>query len=760
MEIDRFSASLPVFSGDIENPALRDSLKSLEALNSRKLQVLDWGNDKIAVPFEIVVDLPSLGNFEVIDIREKEPIILVFDLVNYPLSAPKVFTDRLDFPKSNLAHLYIAFKNQPSGFCYARENADEWYANKRIVDLVIRISNWLRDAATGELTENGGQFEPLRLEGHIGTIIYDYNTLWGIIKGENAYHFKEQLAVALFERPIQAERCTYKFIKPLTVGNILSTIEEVNEERKKDKEDVTRKNYHYAYIFWNEEDVINKEYYVNLPKNWEEFKSFCGFYSLDYSQLEEFIATNDGNSFVYFPVIVGIRRPKPLIGYSSNIEFINLRFRVDSDDVKEGKIINNIPIDLLSHNQPLTIQQASRISNCKLDVNLRIAVFGCGALGSKVIMHLARSGQTNLTLIDPDHISPHNLVRHALFGDDEGENKAVALAEKIKKIYPYQSTGTLGLFALKEGTLDKPDFFSLHKWVFDFTASDAFFNKLTTVKSMDERNVASASISDMGNLGVLFIEGENRNPRIDDLQTFLFSLSTYDKKVSDWLQREQLTIGGNNITVRVGVGCNSETTVLSDDKISSHASYFSGVLKREITAFSKEGKIYLNRIFESLDYSIETQSISVKPFKVFSAVNDSSWTVRFKDGIIEQIERRFAKAGRDETGGVFIGICNHKTKTIHVVGCVNPPIDSKSDATHFIRGHIGLPDEIRDIEINSGGQIGYVGEWHSHPEGPNILSQQDMMSVYRHKAEFEQLNPPLPVFLSIITPDGLFPFVF
>ncbi|ULT39575.1 hypothetical protein KRR40_32250 [Niabella defluvii] len=155
MEMDRFSISLPVFSDDIENPALRDSLKSLELVYGHKLQILDWGNGRIAVPYEISVDLPSLGNFEDIDIREKEHIILVFDLINYPLSAPKVFTDRLDFPKSNLAHLYIAVNNRPSGFCYVRGNADEWYANKRIEDLIIRISNWLRDAATGELTENG-----------------------------------------------------------------------------------------------------------------------------------------------------------------------------------------------------------------------------------------------------------------------------------------------------------------------------------------------------------------------------------------------------------------------------------------------------------------------------------------------------------------------------------------------------------------------------------------------------------------------------
>ncbi|MCH5685158.1 hypothetical protein LWM68_13425 [Niabella sp. W65] len=285
------------------------------------------------------------------------------------------------------------------------------------------------------------------------------------------------------------------------------------------------------------------------------------------------------------------------------------------------------------------------------------------------------------------------------------KTKATALAERIKKIYPYETLKIYSGPSFKDGLIDKKETFDKYNWVLDFTASDAFFNKLAIVKSMDERNIGSASISDFGNLGVLYKEGENRNPRIDDLQVYLYSLSAHDKKVSDWLQREQLAINGNNITVRVGVGCNSETTVLSDDKISSHASYFSGVLKREMMASSKDGKIYLSRIVEAQDYTIETQVISVKTFRVLSALNDPNWTVRFKDGIVEQIDQVCSKAGRNETGGVFIGICNYKTKTIYVTGCISAPIDSKADATHFIRGHEGLPDEIGEIKNNSGGRL-------------------------------------------------------
>jgi hypothetical protein len=760
MEMEKFSDSLSPFTNDIENPVLQDSLKSLKELNNNNLTILDWGNDRIAIPMEIVIDLPSLGNFENLDIRETEPVILVFDLLNYPVSAPRVHTDRIDFPKNNLAHLYIAVNNRPPAFCYVRGNPEEWYANKRIEDLIIRIKNWLKDAATGELSENGEQYEPLRLEGYLGNIIYDYDTILNIIPEGIPFEFNKKHIVTLFERSTLSGY-TFKFIKHITDENITSTIKEVNEEKEKESEDITKKKLYYTYILWNDENDTQKEYEVNIPSSWEEFKIFCEFYNIKYEEFEKFISTfNHLNEDGYFPVIIGIHRPKQLIGYSSNIEFVNLLFKIGPNDIKNERVINNIAIHMLSHNQPLTYNLASKISGRKVNLKAgnRNVVFGCGALGSKIIMHFARSGQSNLTLIDPDNISPHNLVRHSLFGDSVGENKAKALSEKIKELYPYELQLVTGSHAFKDGAIDKKETFEIYKWLFDFTASEAFFNKLVLMKSIDNTNVCSASISDFGNLGIMYIEGKERNPRIDDLQVYLYSLSENNEEIKNWLNSEQFAMSSNNLTVQVGVGCNSETTILSDDKIASHAAYFSGALKKEIDE-SKLGRIYLNRIKDADDYSIQSQVINVSPFKTFLAINDESWEIRFKDGIVEELLLNF-KNNKNETGGVFVGICNYKTKTIHITGTITAPKDSKANHSQFIRGHAGLADKISDIESKSGGQIGYIGEWHTHPNGPNSLSNQDMVSVEKHKKECSRLIPPLPVFLTIITPDGLLPYIF
>ncbi len=96
-----------------------------------------------------------------------------------------MFPDRLEFPKDFLGNLYIAQEGKPPRFCLVRDDINEWYSNKQIKDLIIRPSNWLRDAAAGELPLDGNQFEPLRLEGYNGSLTYDYDLAAKVIKEDN-----------------------------------------------------------------------------------------------------------------------------------------------------------------------------------------------------------------------------------------------------------------------------------------------------------------------------------------------------------------------------------------------------------------------------------------------------------------------------------------------------------------------------------------------------------------------------------------------
>ncbi|MEA0735679.1 ThiF family adenylyltransferase [Xanthomonas campestris pv. campestris] len=64
----------------------------------------------------------------------------------------------------------------------------------------------------------------------------------------------------------------------------------------------------------------------------------------------------------------------------------------------------------------------------------RVAVVGCGSLGSKVACMLARSGVGDFLLIDDDIFTVENLVRNELDWRDIGLHKAQALSNRIRRI--------------------------------------------------------------------------------------------------------------------------------------------------------------------------------------------------------------------------------------------------------------------------------------------------------------------------------------
>lgn len=758
-----FSDSLTEFTGEIPNTTLSESITQLgKLLGKKKLKFFQWDEERIALSIKVPVDLPPLGNYDNIDIRAIEPVLLVVDLKDYPAIPPIVFPDRLDFPKNSLAHLYVAKKDKPPAICLVRGGLADWYSNKQLKDLYVRIGNWMRDAASGELAEDGDQFDPIRLEGYVGTMIYDYDQLAGVVNGKKSFIDNTNFAVALFERTILEKRFTFKLTKIVIAETLAESVDELKKEWEKSDTATSKKNYHFGYILWSETENTYNQYSVNFPDDWNSFKDFCSQYGISTAHLEKQIAENDLNVFVMIPVIVAIRRPKKIIGFSADIEFINFTIRVNTADVANGAIINNVPVSFYTHGQPLSREKAKQISGSQVNLGRYSLIVGCGALGSKVVMHFARSGAANYLLVDPDEFSPHNLVRHALTGNAEGLNKAEALKKEINNFYPYEKIPLLLTSKSSgEGLLD-PGVTNFFTWILDFTASNAFAQSLIKTQFDSEIRIAKAFITDFGSLGIVYFEGKGRNPRIDDLQIMLYAQYGKAAFISPWLQREaDSSLKSNNLSITIGVGCNSETTVLSDDLVSLHASYISAVIKTESQNEQNDrGKIYVNEIRNEPFFSNSPHLLSIPPMDVFTAINDPSWQVRMKPGIIEIMKKEMGLAMPSETGGVFVGCANHKTKTVHVTDIIKAPADSKGNAVCFFRGIEGLPEAINGVNQSTGNQLGYIGEWHTHPFGPNGLSRTDASTIQKFKKDFIDLQTPLPVFLMIITPEQILTYVY
>src|SRR5262245_54676602 len=67
----------------------------------------------------------------------------------------------------------------------------------------------------------------------------------------------------------------------------------------------------------------------------------------------------------------------------------------------------------------------------------RVAIIGCGALGTVLANNLARAGVGQLVIADRDFIEANNLQRQILFDEDDlARNlpKAAAAAEKLRRV--------------------------------------------------------------------------------------------------------------------------------------------------------------------------------------------------------------------------------------------------------------------------------------------------------------------------------------
>jgi molybdopterin/thiamine biosynthesis adenylyltransferase len=66
----------------------------------------------------------------------------------------------------------------------------------------------------------------------------------------------------------------------------------------------------------------------------------------------------------------------------------------------------------------------------------KVALVGCGSLGSKLAVMLARSGVGKFLLIDDDVMLPDNLIRHELDWREIGAHKVAAVARRIQLVNP------------------------------------------------------------------------------------------------------------------------------------------------------------------------------------------------------------------------------------------------------------------------------------------------------------------------------------
>jgi hypothetical protein len=377
---------------------------------------------------------------------------------------------------------------------------------------------------------------------------------------------------------------------------------------------------------------------------------------------------------------------------------------------------------------------------------------GCGSLGSKLALHMARAGLAPSIVVDNRTMSPHNAARHALVPTRDNFNilwmtsKAKALSEAIRGLGQTANAVTVDVVSL--GTDHKRLWKIIPKktWALvNSTASLAVRDTLATLspETMAAR-VIETSLFTEGSVGLMTIEGPDRNPNTSDL-----ILEAYTFIRSDETLRERFFGENGNLEHQeIGQGCSSATMVMPDADISlfsaSMARKLLGMRQRELP---NAGQVLIGQLDED-GISLTWKTEVIGPYYIVQPDNDTAWQVRVSPRAHEKIIAECAQYTDVETGGIIMGSASEIRKTITITDIIPAPVDSERFAAMFVLGISGAKKLVEDYAAPTGHALHCVGTWHSHLQDTGG-STRDYETAAMVAAKIA-----LPAVLLIKTPSG------
>ncbi|MDE2955520.1 MAG: ThiF family adenylyltransferase [Bacteroidota bacterium] len=362
----------------------------------------------------------------------------------------------------------------------------------------------------------------------------------------------------------------------------------------------------------------------------------------------------------------------------------------------------------------LTRQYAQIFSGTPGLPDPHILTIGAGALGSQVILNLARGGYGKWTVVDYDVLLPHNLVRHALPGAYVGAEKAGALAHFVSDLYEDGPT----IDSLRADVLARPVADKLREKLdaadvsVDFSAAVAVARWLALDAPGDSRRI-SVFLNPDGTDLVVMAEGQARSMRLDQIEAQYYRAAIKQQDLTG-----HLLVKGERL--RYGRTCRDVTSTLSQNSVSLHSGIAGQALKDRIA--SPEPCLAIWRTSEN--QSVWYHSVELtKPVEIHCG----DWLISADEGVLRKLRDLRQRALLNETGGVLLGYPDHLHRMLYVVDALRSPPDSHEWPTSYVRGCDGLREAVDDIASRTAGVVGYMGEWHSHPEGASCeLSSADL----------------------------------
>jgi integrative and conjugative element protein (TIGR02256 family) len=201
---------------------------------------------------------------------------------------------------------------------------------------------------------------------------------------------------------------------------------------------------------------------------------------------------------------------------------------------------------------------------------------------------------------------------------------------------------------------------------------------------------------------------------------------------------------------RYGNSCRDISVQLSQDDFAIWSGFASKKIRELVTQSSAGITIFYRK-----DYNIRTIVCRIYNINI-TTIN--GWRIMFDDYIINKMSESRIKSLPNETGGILLGNIDTYYKHCYIVDIVRSPLDSEEQQNFYIRGYYNLYAIIENVEKTTLEQIGYIGEWHSHPKGCSVNpSTLDIAAYSRIQDEMEK--DALPAIMMIVGDNKEYNFV-
>ncbi len=638
---------------------------------------------------------------------------------------------RKDFP--DLPHRNATLKGAPKELCLFDVPAIDRVYNETLINFLFRVKKWLDRAAVGELHLDEQGMEPF-ISDNIGYLVLDSETEKRMGEGStgyeliatkfvehNEYHKKLYIEISSFEfgkggskipfalLPINSNPSSDQCISFLPVNYL--ELAELLENK--------------LYINLDGEilNFISITYKRGVLKKYED-KDLLGEHFLIAICIPRLnsVRKEVGNEIVAFDLFESVKNIGKALGCIREQPGIKTKKRIyrftNGINRREDELKEIVPVPF-SVVRPFSQRLAKDMAGIDEDISdITISVVGIGALGSQLVLNMARQGFSNWKLIDDDILLPHNFARHGLSAHFRGQMKALALKQELDLILEKpEVTPYCTRFTGVKDNKDRKMFDS--SIIIDSTASYSVFLPLAYMEDIGQR-IFSTYYTGGGLTSVLLAEDKARTIRLDDIDLQI-KIKGLDDPVIKTIYRTRET---NQLVY--STSCSSQTTVMAQDLVAIHA----GIITRQIKEliFTDSTKVYINLMSE------DAYGVNVKDFIPCNVIitEIEAWKFRISQSTLDEMNDYRNQKLPNETGGVLIGWINSYEKIIYVGKALPAPPDSVERPYYTIRGKEGLYNKILEIGQTSNNDLYYVGEWHSHPHNSSVTqSGDDLKSMAR-----------------------------